>query len=136
MAGGNVNWFGKKHSLSVLGMGNNISQYNFSASDIAGASAETTQAAGSEFRVKPLPGLSSIASTGVNYSNKWFSGSYFFNRIDNGNLSSGLKETMLDDTDTQVSRWTSDFNALNYNHRFSAKITLSPGKRHSITIRP
>lgn len=136
MAGGNVNYFDEKQSASLVGMGNNISKYNFTSSDLVGASSSTEVSAGNDFRVKPLAGLSSVASIGANYTNKWFNGSYFFNRIANSNLSSGTKETRLDTDKEQLSEWDSDFGALNFNHRFSAKITVSPASRHSLIIRP
>lgn len=135
IAGGNLNWFGKEHSVSVLGMGNNISKYNFSSGSIVGGSTSDNSGSG-DFKVKALPGISSVQSSGVNYSNKWFTGSYFFSRVDNENLSTIDKENLLGDNKIQKTGTESDFSAINLNHRFSAKISFSPKERHSIIIRP
>lgn len=136
IAGANLNYFEKEQSASLLAMGNNISRYNFASENIVGASAVSDVGAGNNFKVKPLPGISSVQSTGANYANKWFSGSYFFNRIDNRNESFIDKLTYLKDGGKQSANTWSDFNALNYNHRFSSKITLSPGRNHRLIIRP
>ncbi len=136
IAGANINYFGKDRSASLLGMGNNISKYNFASENLVGASAVSDVNSNASFKVKPLPGISSVQSGGANYTNKWFSGSYFFNRIKNRNESENDKSTLLNGNRTQLTNTLSDFNALNYNHRFSSKISFSPGKNHSFIIRP
>lgn len=136
MAGGNLNYMDEKQTATVVGMGNNISKFNFTSSDLVGASSDNDKAVGDNFKVKPLSGISSVAAAGVNYSNKWINGSYFFNRIGNSNLSSGKKTTLIDDGKYQYSEWDNDFGALNYNHRLTAKISFSPSRKHSFIIRP
>lgn len=136
IAGANLNYFGKEQSASLLAMGNNISRYNFASEDIVGASAVSDVGSDKSFKVKPLPGISSVQSAGANYSNKWFSGSYFFSRIRNRNESFNDKMTYLGGDRKQFTDSRSDFNALNYNHRFTSKISLSPAPAHSLIIRP
>lgn len=136
IAGANLNCFGKEQSASLLAMGNNISRYNFASEDIVGASAVSDVGSDRSFKVKPLPGLSSVQSTGANYSNSWFSGSYFFNRIRNRNESANSKVTFLSGDRRQSTDSRSDFGALNCTHRFSSKITLTPAPSHSLVIRP
>lgn len=136
IAGANLNCFGKEQSASLLAMGNNISRYNFASEDIVGASAVSDVGSDRSFKVKPLPGLSSVQSTGANYSNSWFSGSYFFNRIRNRNESANSKMAFLSGDRRQSTDSRSDFGALNCTHRFSSKITLTPAPSHSLVIRP
>lgn len=136
IAGANLNWFKGEHTASLLAMGNNISRYNFASESIVGASAVSDISTGNTFKVKPLPGLSSVQSTGVNYSNDWFSGSYFFSRIDNHDEPLNDKETFLDGGRRQVTGTASDFNALNYNHNFTSRIAWSPADNHSLVFRP
>ena len=65
IAGANLNYFEKEQSASLLAMGNNISRYNFASENIVGASAVSDVGAGDNFKVKPLPGISSVQSTGL-----------------------------------------------------------------------
>lgn len=105
MAGGNLNWFGKDKTATLIGMGNNLSKYNFTSSDLVGASASADNSpVQGDFKVKPLPGISSVASTGVNFNNKWFNGSYFFNRIKNRNHYTEDKYTVLDEETSQKTK--------------------------------
>ena len=134
IAGTGLNWFDEKYSLSVLAMSNNMNRFNFMADDITGS--EDGSSAGKSFRMKELPGVSDVHSAGVNFSNRWITGTYFFNCTDNDNETENHRrraeteaETLL--TDQNTSSW-----AKNYNHRFSSKITLSPSGRHSFIIRP
>lgn len=136
IAGGSLNYFDKERMASVIGMSNNISKYNFTSDDLVGASSGSDNAAGSKFRVKSLPGLSDVHSAGANYGNRWFSGSYFFNCIDNRNESENLKQTILDGDKVQLTDSRSDFAARNYSHVFESKISLAPSPSHRLIFRP
>lgn len=136
IAGANVNMMDKGRSLSILGMSNNISRYNFATGNIVGGSAESGSSLGKEFTVKGLPGVSSVQSAGLNFTNRWFNGSYFFNRIDNNNSYTTDKLTAKDDEVSMRTYTEGLTEAMNYSHNLTAKITLSPGERHSIIMRP
>lgn len=137
MAGGNITNFTDKHTLSVIGMSNNISKFNFSTSDIVTGAAGLDQATGKEFRVNPLSGISQVHSLGANYSTKKNNLSYFFNDISNRNnpLSEKLTYTSTPGKMLRTSN-ESDYNARNSTHKLTGRFTISPGKRHSIIIRP
>ena len=134
--GGNLNNFTPKHKLSVVGMANNLSLHNFVTEDIVGATEESGKNGNSDFIVKPLPGISSVQSIGANLNTQCFSGSYFFNRTNNNNQQSSQQENLGDGTKTQLTDAENDYEASSYNHRFSAKINLSAGPRHSFVVRP
>lgn len=136
VAGGNMNVFKTKQRLSIIGLANNISLHNFVTEDIVGATESSPTGNASNFVVKPLAGLSSVQSLGFNLNNSWFSGSYFFNRVDNANHSSSNRENLMNEEKTQLTDSEGDFDALNFNHRFNAKINLNFGRKHSIIIRP
>lgn len=136
IAGGNINSFNSKRRLSFVGLANNISLHNFVTEDIVGTTEGNEKSGRSDFVVKPMAGISSVQSLGVNLNTGCFSGSYFFNRTDNDNLSTSVRENLGDGKKTQLTDTESGFSALNYNHRLSAKIKLNAGKRHSFIIRP
>ncbi|MGM9739067.1 MAG: outer membrane beta-barrel protein [Candidatus Cryptobacteroides sp.] len=136
IGGGNLNYFGKERSLTVLGMANNISKYNFVSDDLVSASASDGGSNGSDFSVKSLDGISSVQSAGANYSNKWFNGSYMFNHIDNHNLTLNDRLRTVSQGLEQLTGTETDFNADNSTHRFSARISSDQKKRHTVIIRP
>ena len=134
IAGTGLNWFDEKYSLSVLAMSNNMNRYNFMSGDMTGG--EDSSPAGKSFSLKELPGISDVHSAGVNFSNSWFTGTYFFSCIDNGNEAENHRRRTESDTkELLTDQFTSSW-ARNYSHRFSSKITLSPSGSHSFIIRP
>lgn len=135
VGGGNISNFGQKRRLSLIGLANNISLHNFVTEDIVGGTEDDLKSNRSDFVVKPLPGISSVQSIGANFNNKWFAGSYFFNRTDNSNCSTSNRESLITDEKTQLTTTKSDFEARNYNHRFSGKMNFNAGS-HSFIIRP
>lgn len=136
IAGGNINNFNSKYRLSVVGLANNISLHNFVTEDIVGATGEEGKNGHSNFVVKPMPGISSVQSLGTNFNTSWLSGSYFFNRTDNSNVSVSQRENLNRGNKVQLTDAEKDLTALNYNHRFSAKMKFNVGERHSFIIRP
>ena len=136
IAGGNINNFNSKCRLSVVGLANNISLHNFVTEDIVGATDEEGKNGHSNFVVKPMPGISSVQSLGTNFNTSWLSGSYFFNRTDNSNVSVSQRENLNSGNKVQLTDAEKDLTALNYNHRFSAKMKFNVGERHSFIIRP
>ena len=136
IAGGNINNFNSKCRLSVGGLANNISLHNFVTEDIVGATDEEGKNGHSNFVVKPMPGISSVQSLGTNFNTSWLSGSYFFNRTDNSNVPVSQRENLNSGNKVQLTDAEKDLTALNYNHRFSAKMKFNVGERHSFIIRP
>lgn len=136
IAGGNINNFNSKCRLSVVGLANNISLHNFVTEDIVGATDEEGKNGHSNFVVKPMPGISSVQSLGTNFNTSWLSGSYFFNRTDNSNVPVSQRENLNSGNKVQLTDAEKDLTALNYNHRFSAKMKFNVGERHSFIIRP
>ena len=137
IAGGNVSHFTDKRTISVIGMSNNISKFNFTSSDILSGSTGLDAAGGSTFKVKALSGLSDVHSLGVNYTSKACNLTYFFNDISNYNTpeSDKLANTSVEDRLLHTHTKTSS-NARNMTHKLTGKITLSPSGRHSLIIRP
>lgn len=136
IAGGNINNFNSKCRLSVVRLANNISLHNFVTEDIVGATDEEGKNGHSNFVVKPMPGISSVQSLGTNFNTSWLSGSYFFNRTDNSNVPVSQRENLNSGNKVQLTDAEKDLTALNYNHRFSAKMKFNVGERHSFIIRP
>lgn len=136
IADGNINNFNSKCRLSVVGLANNISLHNFVTEDIVGATDEEGKNGHSNFVVKPMPGISSVQSLGTNFNTSWLSGSYFFNRTDNSNVPVSQRENLNSGNKVQLTDAEKDLTALNYNHRFSAKMKFNVGERHSFIIRP
>ena len=136
IAGGNINNFNSKCRLSVVGLANNISLHNFVTEDIVGATDEEGKNGHSNFVVKPMPGISSVQSLGTNFNTSWLSGSYFFNRTDNSNVPVSQRENLNSGNKVQLTDAEKDLTALNYNHRFSAKMKFNVGESHSFIIRP
>lgn len=136
IAGGNINNFNSKCRLSVVGLANNISLHNFVTEDIVGATDEEGKNGHSNFVVKPMPGISSVQSLGTNFNTSWLSGSYFFNRTDNSNVPVSQRENLNSGNKVQLTDAEKDLTALNYNHRFSAKMKFNVGERLSFIIRP
>ncbi len=134
IAGTGLNWFGDDCALSVLGMSNNMNRYNFMSGDITGG--DDNSSAGKTFRLKELPGISDVHSAGVNFSNEWITGTYFFGCIDNGNESENHRRRAESDSKELLTDYTTGSHARNYSHNFSSKITIAPSGSHSFIIRP
>lgn len=137
IAGGNATHFTDKRTISVIGMSNNISKFNFTSSDILSGSTGLDAGGGSSFKVKALSGISNVHSLGVNYTSKKCNFSYFFNDISNTNSPSSDKFTKTATEGKEQHIYNeSDYEAHNMTHRLNGKISLSPGKKHSFIIRP
>ena len=140
IAGGNMSHFTDKRTISVIGMSNNISKFNFTSSDILSGATGLDAGGGDSFTVKEISGLSDVHSLGVNYSSKKCNFTYFFNDIENFNHPTSELLTLSStskypDRVLLTDRWSND-KAHNMTHKFSGKITLDPSKKHAFTIRP
>ncbi len=141
--GGNVNRLKNDRHIALIGMWNNVSQYNFSAEDVS-AVGET--ASNGVFNVKPLNGISTVSSLGVNYNDRFNVGKkkligkvslhYFFNDIDNKNTTTTNRETYTT-TDKKVL-----YDAVNetdndrMTHQFGGRIDIPIAPMHTIVLRP
>lgn len=137
IAGGNVTNFTDKKTISVIGMSNNINKFNFSNADIVSGASSLDASADSPFNVRALSGVSDIHSVGVSYSSPKVDMTYFFNDISNYNNPISDKHTFTSDPGKTLLTSSTGINtANNTSHRVEGKITISPSKAHSITIRP
>ena len=137
IAGGNITRFSDKSTISLIGMSNNISKFNFSNSDIVSGSTSLDASYGSSFKVKALSGISQVNSLGSNYTTKDINLTYFFSDINNYNNPQGEKLTMTTEDGMTLSTVTDNYyRAHNGSHRLNGKITLKPTKKQTIIIRP
>lgn len=137
IAGGNVSRFSDKNTINVIGMTDNISKFNFTTADILSGASGLNEGASKEFKVKSLPGISTVHSLGANYSDKKMNFSYFFNIIDNGNSQQTQKNTMTSVQDRLQSVTGNALSeAYHMSHRLSGQITLKPSKKHMLILRP
>ncbi len=151
-AGGNVNLFSGDTRLSLIGMANNINQQNFSFEDILGVVNTGGNSSGGGgmrlgrgggiggYMVRPLDGISTIQSVGLNFSDTWgkrdgveVTASYFFNHNKNRNE---FTNEIWQDPGTQYDYETGESWAQNYNHRFNARIDYKINENQSLMIRP
>lgn len=148
-AGGNVNLFSGDTRLSLIGMANNINQQNFSFEDILGVVNTGGNSSGGGgmrrggvggYMVRPLDGISTIQSIGLNFSDTWgkrdgvnVTASYFFNH--NKNRNEFINE-VWQDPGTQYDYESGESWAQNYNHRFNAKLDYKIDENQSLMIRP
>ena len=151
-AGGNVNLFSGDTRLSLIGMANNINQQNFSFEDILGVvntGGNSTGGGGMRmgrgggiggYMVRPLDGISTIQSVGLNFSDTWgkrdgveVTASYFFNHNANRNV---FTNEVWQDPGTQYDYETGSSRAQNYNHRFNARLDYKINDNQSLMIRP
>ena len=137
IGGGNASYFSDKRSISVIGMSNNISQFNFTSSDILSGSTGLDAAGSGSFKVKALSGISNVHSLGVNYTDKKCNFSYFFNDITNKDRPTSDKYTFTSTEGQELFTYNrSEYEAHNMTHRFEGKFTISPESKHSLIIRP
>ena len=137
IAGGNITRFSDKNTISLIGMSNNISKFNFSSSDIVSGSTNLDASGGSTFKVKALSGISTVHSFGANYTSKKANLTYFFSDINNFNTPLSEKLTMTNEAGKELSTFNSSlYRAHNSNHKLTGKITLRPKKKHTIVISP
>ena len=137
IAGGNMSHFTDKRTISVIGMSNNISKFNFTSSSIVSGSTGLDSGGSSSFKVKELSGLSDVHAIGLNYTSKKCNLTYFFNDISNRNRPVSNKTALTSQEGRELlTQNTNNTWAHNMTHKFNGKITLSPAKNHSLIISP
>lgn len=160
MAGGTVNFFAGKKRITLLGMANNINQQNFSSQDLNGLSGAATggrsgggrmgggrpggmgtSGESANFLTGQQGGISTTQAFGLNYSDNWgakgkMSGSYFFNRSDNEQLSQTSRQFFLNDGIGQLYRESSSASNLGNNHRLNLRVEYNIDSNNSIIFTP
>lgn len=163
MAGGNMNFFVGKKRIALLGMANNINQQNFSSQDLGGLSNATagasrfggggggrgggrpggmgTSGESANFLTGQQGGISTTQAFGLNYSDNWgakgkMSGSYFFNRNDNGQLTETSRQFFLNDGIGQLYNESSAATNLGNNHRLNLRVEYNIDSNNSLIFTP
>lgn len=160
-SGGNVNYFSSETKISIIGLGNNVNQQNFSSQDLIGFTGGSSRGRGgfgggrggfsgggfrpggdvSNFMVGAQDGNTNTYSLGLNYMDEWgdylkASGSYFFNlsNVENDQI---LKRTFYNDLESgQIYNENSLSDRDNYNHRFDARIEYMLDSSNSFILTP
>jgi hypothetical protein len=158
-SGGNVNYFNSDTKISVIGLGNNVNQQNFSQQDLIGLTGGSSRSRGGgggrgsmgggyrpggdvgNFLVGAQDGNTDTYSLGLNYMDEWgdylrVSGSYFFNlsNLDNDQI---LKRNYFTESSFgQLYNESSLSNKDNYNHRFDARIEYTIDSSNSFIFTP
>ena len=156
-AGGSINLFKGDQKISILGLFNNINQQNFSSQDLAGVSANASGGGGgrrpgggrnqfggggnNNFFVGGSNGITGTNAFGLNYSDKWgkkvnFTGSYFFNNTSNTLRQITNRETVINESFSQIYEESLTSRADNSNHRINARIEADLNAKNSIIITP
>ena len=137
IAGGNMTNFTDERTISVIGMSNNISKFNFTSSDILSGSTGMDARSSNTFNIKALSGISTVHSVGLNYTSKKLKFTYFFSDITNSNLPVSDKMTKTTTQGKELSTHSAnDYRAHNMTHKLNGKITLAPSGKHSFIINP
>ena len=151
--GGNANIFNGDEKISIIAMANNINQLNFSFEDIVGATSSTNVASSGgggmrggqgmrsarNFMVRPMAGISTVQSLGLNYANVWdkleLQGSYFLNHSTNVNQNTTDRISYVDDTYSELSNSQTDSHGENWNHRLNMRLDYKFSKSQSLMVR-
>jgi hypothetical protein len=149
-AGGSVNLFKGDQRISILGLFNNINQQNFSSQDLAGVSANASAGGGGGGRGRGGNnafsggndiGIISTNAIGLNYSDKWgkkvnFTGNYFFNNTANNLSQITNRETVINESLSQIYQENLINSVENFNHRANARIEADLNDKNSLVITP
>lgn len=143
IAGGNLNRLKGDRHIALIGMWNNVSQYNFSAEDVS-AVGET--ASNGVFNVKPLNGVSTVGAFGINYNDRFSVGKkrlrgrvslfYFVNDIDNKNTTTTDRETYTTTDKKVLYDAVDETHNDRLTHQFGGRIDIPIAPKHTITLRP
>jgi hypothetical protein len=149
-AGGSINLFKGDQRVSILGLFNNINQQNFASQDLAGVSANSSAGGGGRGRGRGGNnafsggndiGLLTTNAVGLNYSDKWgkkvnFTGNYFFNNTANTLSQITNRETVINESLSQIYQENLINTVDNYNHRGDARIEADLNAKNSLIITP
>ncbi|MDP1726498.1 MAG: outer membrane beta-barrel protein [Bacteroidota bacterium] len=143
-SGAVLNVFKGNRRITVLGIGNNINQQNFSMQDLFGSSADATRMRGgggmgrggmgggggpdmSNFFVGQQSGINITNSIGVNYADRWgtktqVSGSYFFNNSNTTSNKSLQRHYLMNPENDQLYNEDYSSKTINFNNRFNLRL--------------
>lgn len=144
IVGGNLNRLKDDLHVALIGMWNNVNQFNFSSADVE---AVGNTANNGIFEVKPLNGVSRIGSFGVNYNDRRavkhskkdkmkISLYYFFNTVDNENTTITDRTTYTPTTKKVLYNAVADSWADRLSHQFGGRIDIPVAPRQNLTFRP
>ncbi len=156
-----LNRFRGKRRITLLGMSNNVNEQNFSADDLLGVMGSSAAGgmrggmggmrgggmgmmgggAAGGFMVDQRNGISSTASAGINYTDKWgekteVSASYFFNYSDNFSEKNTYRTYLNATFPVPDYSENSRSSAFNTNHRFNGKWEYRVDSLRSWLIQP
>jgi len=153
--GGNFNYFKDNRRFTLLALTNNINQSNFSMQDLTAATGSSAppmilgRAGGpnnasnpvNNFMVSGQPGINAANSLGLNYSDFWgskmkFTGSYFFNQINNTNNQSLARQYYSVSDTVQLYNENSLNTSTNYNHRANVRFEYYIDSLNSLIATP
>lgn len=159
-AGGNLNIFNDDQRITILGLANNVNIQNFSSEDLVGVSSGTSGGRGgggrggrggrrgpttgsdpSDFLVGQQNGISSILSSGINYSDEIgekikLSGSYFFNQSNNDNQELISQTYFISDESDQHYDEQLNTSTDNMNHRVNIRAEYQINEKNSFILTP
>ncbi len=143
-ASGNLNEFHGDRRVSVLAQSNNVNEQNFGTDDLLGVAGGGRGGGGGggqpgDFLVNQSGGITTTYAAGLNYSNEWqkktkLTGSYFFNRADNGLLGT-TQRYYLDSARTRYNQNATSQN-LTTNHRANFRLEQQLDSANSLLLRP
>jgi hypothetical protein len=156
-AGGNFNSFKGNRRISILGMSNDINIQNFGGEDLLGVLSSQSSGGGrggrggggwrgnnnETFSTGQQGGISQTHAFGINYADKWtpkldVTASYFFNFIDNSNLTE-LNRNFLTTVEGQLNQIydeTTNANNTNFNHRANIRLEYKPDSLTTLIFAP
>ena len=151
--GGNANILNGDEKISIIAMANNINQLNFSFEDIVGATSSGNVASSGgggmrggqgmrsarNFMVRPMSGISTVQSLGLNYANVWdkleLQGSYFINHSTNVNQNTTDRISYVDENYSELSQSQTESHGENWNHRLNMRLDYKFSKSQSLMVR-
>ena len=137
VVGGSINRLSGDRHIAVIGLWNNINQFNFSDQDVSSMGGSSNGV----FEVKPIGGVNRVGSFGINYNDRWggrtkVSLYYFYNDIDNHNITTTDRVTYTTTDREVLYEAEADNRSLRKTHRFGGRIDIPLGSRQSISVRP
>lgn len=162
-SGGVINFFGDGRRFSILGLGNNINQQNFSQQDLLGITQGSGGRGGqrdgfqgrgggqggwhgpggaaNNFLIGALAGRTKTYSIGMNYQENWgraavLTGSYFFNYSNNYNDQVINRDYYPSAAGDQMYDETSSSNSDNYNHRMNFRFEWNIDTMNTLVVTP
>lgn len=128
-AGVSMNRFAGDRRISVTAQANNVNIQNFSD----GGSASAGGGGGN--------GITDTKAAGINYTDKWgkkldVNGSYFFNLMDNENVTTIRRTYVLPGTAGQVYDERSPKSSTNTSHRANMRISYTPDSLNTLLVQP